>query len=72
MLLDPAAPGSIPSIPEKISEEKFVDVAEVSQRRCLEKSEQWLENVDRTHLVLGSGKLVLQKVTLDQVEDSSH
>ena len=36
-------------------------VDEVNQRLCLEESEQWLENVDRTNLVLGSGKLVLQK-----------
>ena len=33
----------------------------VNQRRCLEESGQRLENVDRTHLVLASGKLVLQK-----------
>ena len=39
----------------------MVDVAEVNQRQCLEESGQWLENVDRTHLVLASGKLVLQK-----------
>ena len=37
-------------------EEKFVDVAEVNEWRCFEESEQWLENVDRTHLVLASGK----------------
>ena len=40
---------------------KIVDVAEVNQWRCLEESGKWLENVDRTHLVLASGKLVLQK-----------
>ena len=33
---DPAAPGSL---------------AEINQRRCLEESGQWLENVDRTQLV---------------------
>ena len=47
----PAAPGSIPS----------VAVAEVNQWRWLEESGQWLENVDRTHLGLASGKLVLQQ-----------
>ena len=38
-----------------------MDVAEVDQRRWLEESRQWLENVDQTHLVLASGKRVLQK-----------
>ena len=33
----------------------------VNQRRCLEESGQRLENVDQTHLVLASGKLVLHK-----------
>ena len=28
---------------------------------------KWLENVDRTHLVLASGKLILQKVPSDEV-----
>ena len=37
-----AAPGLIPS----------VDVAEVTLRRCLEEKGQWIENVNRTHLVL--------------------
>ena len=36
-------------------------MVEVNQRYCLEKSGQWLENVDGTHLVHTSGKLVLQK-----------
>ena len=35
--------------------------AEVNQRHCLKESEQWLLNVDRTHLVLAGDKLVLQK-----------
>ena len=43
--------------------EKIVDVAKVNQRRCLVESGQWLENADRSRLVLGSGKQVLQKVT---------
>ena len=34
---------------------------EVNQQRWLEESRQWLENVDRTHLVLASDKPVLQK-----------
>ena len=52
MLLDPAAQGFIPSVPRKNSEEKIVNVAEVNQWRCLEESRKWLENVNRTHLVL--------------------
>ena len=59
LLPDPAALGSIPSIPAISSEGKIVDVAEVNQQHCLEESGQWLENVDRTHQVLASGKLVL-------------
>ena len=39
--------------------EKIVDVAEV-HRRYLEESGQWLVNVYQTHLVLASGKPVLQ------------
>ena len=46
---------SVLCVPKKISEEKIVDVAEVNQRRWLEESGQWLENVDQTHLVLASG-----------------
>ena len=61
LLPDPAATSLIPSIPDIFSEEKIVDVAEAYQRRCLEESGQWLENVDQTHLVVASGKPVLQK-----------
>ena len=55
-------PGSMPSIPNKISEIKIFNVAEVNQQCCLEESGQWLENVNQTHLVLASGKLVLQNI----------
>ena len=52
----------IPSIPPKISEKKNVDGAEVNQQRHLvEESGLWLENVERTHLALASGKPLLQK-----------
>ena len=57
--LNLAAPGSILSIPPKISEKKIVAVSEVNQQSSLEESEPRLENVDWTHLVLASGKLVL-------------
>ena len=50
---------NIPSVP--FTEENIVDVAEVNQRCCLEESGQWLENVECTHLILASAKLVLQK-----------
>ena len=56
----PAAPGSIPSIPDFSFSGKIVNAAEVNQRHCLEESGQWLEIVDRTHLVLVSGKAVLR------------
>ena len=58
----PAAPGSIPSIPTNFSMERVsILVGEVNQQRWLEESGQWLENVDRTHPVLASGKPVIQK-----------
>ena len=41
-----------------------MDVAEVNQWCWLKKSGQWLENVDRTHLVQGRVKPVLQKIEL--------
>ena len=66
MLLDTAASDSIHSAPKKISEEKIVDVAEVNQWHCLDESGQWLENLDQTHLVLASGKLVLQKAKTEK------
>ena len=40
----------------------FFKVTEVNQQRWWEESGQWLENVDRTHLVLASGKPVQQKL----------
>ena len=40
---------------------KIIHFAEVNQQRWLEESGQWLENVHQTHLVLASGKPVLQK-----------
>ena len=55
LFLDPAAPGLISNIP---------NIAEVNQRRSSEESGQGLENVDRTLLVLASGKLVLQVRTV--------
>ena len=60
LLPDPAALGSIPGIPKKISKEKIVNVVAVNQWHCREERGQWLENVDGTHPVLASGKLVLQ------------
>ena len=60
LLLDPAVVYLLPSIPKKYSVEDIIDVAEVHERCCWVESEQWLENVDQTHLVAASGKLVLQ------------
>ena len=38
-----------------------MDIAKVNVPLWLEESGQWLENADPTHLVLASGKSVLQK-----------
>ena len=43
---------------QKFSSGKIV---EENQLRKLQESRQWLKYVDRTHLVLVSGKIVLQK-----------
>ena len=58
MLQDPAAPGLILTVPKMFP--KIIDVSEGNQPLCLEESGLWLENVDSTHLVLASGKPVLQ------------
>ena len=39
----------------------YFNVAEIYRQHLLVESRQRLENVDQIHLVLGSGKLVLQK-----------
>ena len=52
----PVTPGLFLTIP-KI----YFSVAEIYQRPWLEASGQRLENADWTHLVLASGKVVLQK-----------
>ena len=49
---------------QKKFREKIIGVAEVNQWCWLEESGQWLQNVDRTHLLLASGKPVLKKVQL--------
>ena len=61
ILASRSSQGSIPGIPKIISEEKIIGFTEVNQWRSLEENGQWLENVDRTHLELASGKPVLQK-----------
>ena len=45
----------------KVFRRKIINVAEVDQLRWLEESGQCFENVDRTHLILASGKPVLQQ-----------
>ena len=62
LLLDPAAPGLIPSVPEIISEGKIVDAPEVNQWCCLEESVLRLENVFPTDLELTIGKLELKRI----------
>ena len=58
LLPDPVAVGSIPSVPKKFQRKKLPDFAEVNHQRWFE------ESVDQTHLVLASGKLVLQQKVL--------
>ena len=58
---------SYPCIPNKFSEEKIVNVAEVNQLHCLEESGQRLENVDQTHLVLAGGKMYCKKICIDWI-----
>ena len=62
LALGPSCPRFDSQYSQKMFQGKIVDVAELNQRRGLEESGQWLEYVDRTHLVLASGKQVLQKV----------
>ena len=50
-----------PVFPYKNSTKKIADVTEVNQKRSLEESREWFETVDQTHLVLASGKQILQK-----------
>ena len=60
LLLDPAAP--VPYQHSKILfREKIVNMAQFDQWRSVEESGQWLEIVDKTRLVLASGKPVPQK-----------
>ena len=45
-----------PAFPKKFKWKKISKIVEVDQKRRLEGSGQWLENVDQNHLVLASGK----------------
>ena len=67
----PSLPGFNSQHSQKFSRGKIVAVAEVNQRRCLEESGLWLENVDRTHLVLASTKPVLQKSFLELLSNGT-
>ena len=57
----PSSPGFDSQFSWNIFRDKIIKFAEVNQRRWLEESGQWLENVDWTYLVLASGKPVQQK-----------
>ena len=62
MVIIPASRSNRPRFNSLIfSEEKIVEDAKVNQRVCIDESGQCLENIDQTHLVLASGKLVPQK-----------
>ena len=45
--------------------EIYFDVAEIYRQSQLEESGQRLENVNRTHLILASGKIEIQKKFFD-------
>ena len=49
-------------MPKFFSEGRIIDLAVVNQCGWLERIEQWLKNVDQTHLILTCGKPVLQKL----------
>ena len=60
----PEAPGSIFDVPPKNYVKNSLGNMKSMMQRCIdgwEASGQRLDNVKRTHLVLASGKLVLQK-----------
>ena len=50
-----SGPGFDTQLPQKISEEKSIDVAQVNQRGWSEESGRRLENVDQAHLVMACG-----------------
>ena len=59
---DPAAPGLNPGVPKKFSEEKLSMLLRLIDSAAAQSSvQQRLDNVNQTHLVQASGKLVLQK-----------
>ena len=64
-LLSSDALGSILAFPPKF-EQNIVNSAKVNKWRCLEENGQWLENVDQTQLLMGSGIQALQKIFLCQ------
>ena len=59
----PSCPGLDSEHSQKNFIEKIVDGVQVNQLCCFEKSGQWLENFDPTHLALASDKLVQQLKT---------
>ena len=62
---NPAPPSSIPGICEIFSDKKLLMLPRLSNSAAAQSSgQQRLNYVDRTHLALASGKLVLQKVEI--------
>ena len=58
----PSSQGSVPSIPQKNSKEKLSTLPRLNNGAGQSIVDSGFENVDRTHLVLTSGKPVLQKI----------
>ena len=49
------------------SEEKIIDVAKINQLCWLEGSGQWLDNVDRIHLVQARRQACCTKKAIDEI-----
>ena len=58
LLLDPATPDLICSVPEIFSDEQIIDIAKVNKRSWFVESREFLGNVEQTHVVTASGKPV--------------
>ena len=68
LLLDPAATGLIPWIPVIFQRNTLSLLLRLINGTCWRNKDSGLKNVDRTHLVLGSGKPVLPKKIISSKE----
>ena len=61
LTLNPAAPGSNPGVPKVFSKTNCLDARFIDSTSASSSGQQRLNYIDRTNLVLASGKLVLHK-----------